>query len=110
MFDPRSDLFSLGHVLFYSLTGDLLYSGANDLDILYRAATGLTGEDWTRIRQLPDPAAQLLEKAMASDPRERFQSASEFADALAAHMGGGKSGVARLMQQFFGEDIRRETA
>ena len=29
--DPRSDLFSLGLVIYYCLVGDYLYDGANDL-------------------------------------------------------------------------------
>jgi len=108
--DARSDLYSLGHVLFYCLTGDLLYSGDNDLDVLYRAATGLTGEDWIRIQSLPDPAPQILERALANEPAERFQTALEFADALAAHTGGGKPGMAKLIQTLFGEDLQRQAS
>ncbi len=108
--DARSDLYSLGHVLFYCLTGDLLYSGDNDLDVLYRAATGLTGEDWIRIGSLPDPAPQILERALANEPAERFQTALEFADALAAHTGGGKPGIAKLIQTLFGEDLQRQAS
>jgi hypothetical protein len=107
--DHRSDLFSLGHVLYYCLAGDLLYTGENDLDVLYRAANGITPEDLTRIRRLPDPAASVLEKALAFEPAERFQSAVEFADALAAHASGGKGATARMMQQLFGEELRRQT-
>ena len=107
--DHRSDLFSLGHVLFYCLAGELLYSGENDLDVLYRAASGITSEDLARIRKLPDPAASVLEKALAFEPAERFQSATEFADALAAHASGGKGATARMMQQLFGDELRRQT-
>jgi serine/threonine protein kinase len=107
--DHRSDLFSLGHVLFYCLAGELLYTGENDLDVLYRAASGLTPEDLVRIRKLPDPAASVLEKALAFEPAERFQSATEFADALAAHASGGKGATARMMQQLFGDELRRQT-
>jgi len=107
--DHRSDLFSLGHVLHYCLTGRLIYSGDNDLDVLYRAANGITPEDLIEIRKLPDPAGSVLEKALALDPAQRFQSASEFADALAAHIGAGKGGTAKLMQRLFAEEIRRET-
>jgi hypothetical protein len=106
--DHRSDLFSLGHVLYYCLAGDLLYTGENDLDVLYRAANGITPEDLTRIRRLPDPAAAVLEKALAFEPAERFQSATEFADALAAHASGGKGATTRMIQQLFGDELRRQ--
>jgi Protein kinase domain len=106
--DHRSDLFSLGHVLFYCLAGELLYTGENDLDVLYRAASGVTPEDLVRIRKLPDPAASVLEKALAFEPAERFQSAAEFADALSAHGSGGKGATARMMQQLFGDELRRQ--
>ncbi len=108
--DHRSDLFSLAHVLYYCLTGQLLYVGENDLDILYRAASGITAADLAAIRQLPDPAPGILEKALAFDPAERFQSATEFADALAAHASSGKGATARLMQRLFGEELHRQTS
>ena len=107
--DHRSDLFSLAHVLHYCLTGYLLYSGENDLDVLYRAANGLTEADLTHLCQLPEPARGVLTKALAFDPAERFQTATEFADALAAHIGGGKGATARMMRQLFGADLHRET-
>jgi serine/threonine protein kinase len=107
--DHRSDLFSLAHVLHYCLTGYLLYTGENDLDVLYRAAGGLTEEDFARLERLPEPARGVLTKALAFDPGQRFQSATEFADALAAHSGGGKSATARMMRQLFGAEIQRET-
>jgi hypothetical protein len=106
--DHRSDLFSLAHVLHYCLTGRLLYFGANDSAVLYRAAKGVTPEDLVEIRKLPHPAGQVLEKALALEPDERFQSATEFADALPNHLGAGKRDTARLMQQLFGDELRRE--
>jgi serine/threonine protein kinase len=108
--DPRSDLFSLGHVLHYCLTGRLLYHGENDLDILYRAATGLTPDDVAAIDGLPDPARGVLSRALAFDPAERFQSASELADALALHTGGGKAATARLMRELFADELQRQVA
>jgi len=108
--DARSDLFSLATVLFYCLTGELLYSGANDLDVLYKAARGPTPEDMMRIAMLPEPAASVLAKALAFEPVDRFQSASEFADQLAPFVGGGKAQAARLVQELFGEELRRQAA
>ncbi|HVT08563.1 MAG TPA: serine/threonine-protein kinase [Polyangia bacterium] len=107
--DHRSDLFSLGHVLYYCLTGCLIYTGDNDLEVLYRAASGLTAKDLEALHELPDPAGPILERALAFDPEHRFQSAMEFADALAPHAGTGKAATAKLMQQLFGEELRRQT-
>jgi serine/threonine protein kinase len=108
--DARSDLFSLAAVLFYCLTGELLYSGDNDLDVLYKAARGPTPEDLMRIATLPEPAASILAKALSFEPADRFQSAAEFADQLAAFMGGGKAQAAALLQSLFGEELRRTAA
>jgi len=106
--DFRSDLFSLAHVLHYCLTGRLLYIGGNDLNVLYRAAKGVTPQDLVEIRKLSYPAGQVLEKALAFEPTERFQSAAEFADALPVHNGADRRATADLMQQLFGEEIRQE--
>jgi hypothetical protein len=108
--DARSDLFSLATVMFYCLTGQLLYGGDNDLDVLYKAARGPTPEDMVRIAMLPDPAASLLAKALAFDPNDRFQSAAEFADQLAAFVGAGKAQAASLVQTLFGDELRRRAA
>jgi len=106
--DHRSDLFSLAHILHYCLTGRLLYIGERDLNVLYRAAKGVTPQDLAAIRKLSDPAGPVLEKALAFEPTERFQSATEFADALPVQGGSGKRETAILMQQLFGDEIRRE--
>jgi hypothetical protein len=110
--DARSDLFSLGEVLYYCLTGELFYGGENDLDVLFKAATGPTDEHWGRIRSLPEPAADLLERALAFDPRARFQSAAEFGEAIAAvtHTSDGKARLMKLMPTLFGDELRTEAA
>ena len=108
--DHRSDLFSLALVMYFCLTNQLLYTGDNDLDILYRAACGPTAEDLERIYQLAPPAADILQKALSVDPNDRYQSADEFAAALAPHASGMKLEAASLMELLFGDELRTEAA
>jgi hypothetical protein len=108
--DARSDLFSLALVMYYCLTGRLLYEGDNDLDVLYKAATGPTPKDWEAIYQLPRPVPDIFARALAIDPAQRYQSAVEFAQDLAPHINGVKAEAASLMQLLFGDELRREAA
>ena len=108
--DARSDLFAVALVLHYCLTNRLLYDGENDLDVLFKAASGPTAEFKEQISQLPFPARDILGRALSFDPAERFQTAAEFADVLAPHVGGAKSEAAQLMQVLFGEELQREAA
>jgi hypothetical protein len=106
--DARADLFSLGLVIYYCLTGEVLYHGATSYELLLKAATGPGADEIPRLRALPDPAGPLLARALASDPAARFASAAEFAAALGPHIGGGAAQLAALMREEFAEDFRRE--
>lgn len=79
--DARSDLFSMGIVLFETLTSRRLFRGENDAATLARLL----------IEPIPSPSSidpalahwdALLSVALARDPRERFQSADAFAEAV----------------------------
>ncbi len=108
--DARSDLFSLGMVLYYCMTGCLFYSGENDLDVLYRAACGPTEQDLAGLDQLPGPAGPILRRALGFKPEDRYQTAEEFAAAIAPYAVGMKAETARLMEQLFGAELNKEAA
>ena len=73
--DGRADLFSLGLVIFYCLTGSVLYQGDTTYELLVKAATGPGPAELARIAALPPPCNTLLAKALAVDPAQRFQTA-----------------------------------
>jgi len=106
--DARADLFSLGLVIFYCLTGDVLYHGTTTYELLVKAATGPGAEELARVAALPAPCAEILARALQIDPSRRFQSAAEFGTALAPHVANGQSEAAALMRTLFGPDFQQE--
>jgi hypothetical protein len=108
--DARADLFSLGLVMFYCLTGDVLYQGNTTYELLVKAATGPGAEELARIAALPAPAAEIVRRALETEPAKRYQSAAEFAAALTPLVAGGQGEAARLMRELFATDFQQEEA
>ncbi|HXU80806.1 MAG TPA: serine/threonine-protein kinase [Polyangia bacterium] len=106
--DARADLFSLGLVLFYCLTGEVLYQGGTTYDLLLKAATGPGPDERARIAALPAPAAAIVARAVEVDPARRYQSAGEFAAVLAPHVRASGNDLAGVMQRLFSEEFRQE--
>ncbi len=75
----RSDLFSLGAVFYELLTGTKAFEGENEYSIMYR----IVNEKHPRILELrpelPKNLESILDKALAKDLTERYQSSMEFA-------------------------------
>ncbi|HTB56808.1 MAG TPA: serine/threonine-protein kinase [Polyangia bacterium] len=104
--DPRSDLFSLGLVIYCGLTNQRLYSDEDgSFEQLRRAGEGPTPAQLARIDHLPI-AAPILRRVLSVDPARRYQSAIEFAAALAPHTAGARGEAAALMQRLFGDELR----
>jgi hypothetical protein len=108
--DGRADLFSLGLVIFYCLTGEVLYRGETTYELLVKAATGPGPEELARIAALPASSAAIVGKALEVDPAKRYQTAAEFAAAVLPHTAGGAAAAAAMMAALFSDDFRAEEA
>jgi hypothetical protein len=62
------------------------------------------------IDMLDAPAPDILHRALAINPAQRFQSAGQFAAALAPHIAGAKAVTADLVVALFGEELKAEMA
>jgi hypothetical protein len=108
--DARADLFSMGLVMFYCLTGEVLYRGNTTYELLVRAATGPDASELARIAALPGPCAAIVGHALQVDPAARYQSAGEFAAALLPHITGAAGDVLRIMRDLFTVELQQEEA
>jgi serine/threonine protein kinase len=85
--DERSDLFSLGVILYELLTGTSPYHSDTPLATLWRRiqekAKPLTEVD----PAVPKPLSDIVAKALEIDPSNRFASAAEFAQNLESWLG-----------------------
>lgn len=80
--DPRSDVYGLGAVLYAMLTGRAPHQG-NSRDALWKAAKdGDVVPPRTLLPALPVIVDNLIMKALAKDPGQRFGSARELVEAL----------------------------
>jgi predicted Ser/Thr protein kinase len=78
----RSDVFGLGGVLFFLLSGHAPYPGGGFYDILVRASTGEWDQGALDGRAVPPRLRAVVERALAPNPADRFASAEEMALAL----------------------------
>ena len=80
--DGRSDLFSLGVLLYEALSGALPFAGRNPHETLTLISKGEHQPIAEREPSCPRPLSQIIEKLLATDPAERFDSARSLGTAL----------------------------
>jgi serine/threonine protein kinase len=75
--DGRSDIYALGATLYHLLTGEVPFAGPSHVEIMQLKDVGLFAPASDLNTDVPPALDQLLEKMLARDPDERYQTASE---------------------------------
>ena len=81
--DARSDIFSTGVLLYEMLTGIWAFQGKTVIDVRHQVLYG-TPKPLAEMRRDPVPPAlqTILDKALAKEPKDRYQKISQMRDAL----------------------------
>jgi len=80
--DRRSDVFSLGIILYEAVTMKRLFKARNDAATLYRVLECVVPPPTSMQPDLPSDLEAVIMKALAKDPEQRYSSAGELEQAL----------------------------
>jgi serine/threonine-protein kinase len=113
--DRRSDIFSLGIVLFELTTGRRLFRGRNDAETLRQVTSAEIPSPSLIVKNYPSRLERIVLKALERDPMRRYQSAVALQHDLEAYLERAHSRieqrhVALLLEQVHGSRIRQRRA
>ncbi|XZE18682.1 serine/threonine-protein kinase [Pirellulaceae bacterium SH449] len=80
--DSRSDLFSLGSVLYFVATGHPPFRAERAMGVLHRICNQPHRPVWQINHAIPDSLSKSIDRLLEKDPAKRFSSATDVADAL----------------------------
>ncbi|HEY0251771.1 MAG TPA: serine/threonine-protein kinase [Kofleriaceae bacterium] len=111
--DRRSDLFSLGIVLYELTTGQRPFQGKSEYELLEAIAAARARSPTVIDRSYPLPLEDLVMKLLERDPQQRFQSAETVLaalDATVSRLGiyASSLNLSKFMREAFAEDSVRE--
>jgi serine/threonine protein kinase/WD40 repeat protein len=91
--DERSDVFSLGAILFEVLTGRVPFEGASTEQVIAKAAEGRLPPVRTLAPEVPPELAAIADRAVRPAAKDRYPSAEALAKELLAYRSGGRVGA-----------------
>ena len=91
--DHRSDLWSLGIILYYAITGRMPFTGASVGDVLVRICTQPLEPPTCVAFDLPPAVDWFFQRACAREPEQRYQTATELAAAFVTLAEGRQAGA-----------------
>jgi serine/threonine protein kinase len=101
--DHRTDIYSVGVVMYHLLTGRLPFQAANNFSLIYQITHSAAEPPSSARPGLPAPIDAIVLRAMARERDERYPGWDEFSRELAQVFSAGRS-VARKAQEFIDSD------
>jgi serine/threonine-protein kinase len=80
--DARSDLYSIGVILYEAITGQVPFDAKSFNELLFKIVLSTPPSPLTIVPDLDPAFCSIVSKGMARELEHRFQSAQQFADAL----------------------------
>jgi formylglycine-generating enzyme required for sulfatase activity/serine/threonine protein kinase len=80
--EARSDIYSLGVVMYEMLSGQKLFEGDTPFDVMFKHASESPAPLRRYVTSIPQEAEQIVMRCLAKHPQERFENMSALAYAL----------------------------
>ena len=90
--DHRSDLYSVGVILYEAITGQKPFHAGTFNELIFKIVLETPPPPEQFVPNLDPAFGRIVRRSMAREPAERFQKAAEFRDALYIWMHTGKDG------------------
>ncbi len=113
--DHRSDIFAIGIMLYEMVTGRRLFIGDNDMETLRNIIKAKVPSPKKYSPLVSDELEAIIGKALAKEPEERYQWASDLAEDLQPFLIHnntifGRKQLSRVLHEFYADDIAVEQA
>lgn len=106
--DRRSDIFALGIILYETTTQQRAFRAESDFETMQRIVNGRYRKPTSLYPDFPLGLQAIIERALAVDPKARYQHAGELAEAIeqfavSERMALSSRSMSRFMKELFGE-------